>query len=1069
MTDQHTAPTDPLADNAPTLTDQPPRGRRFVIILIEWIAGLIGLGLFAIALVFARLAAGPLSTDVLTPVIENVLARSAGDLVPSIGHTELTWDREARQLELRLDNTVLNNAQGETVVAMPQAILRVRVLGLLSGRLDFSDIAISGLNMRLERTGDGQLTFYGVMPQPDANPTPPAPLSDSLEAWPRQLATLQQEIAQLRSLTINEVQISLTDRGRADANGVAPVEVMTLPDMTIQRAGDRVVGTAQVNLALQPTPLQFSLAVDMAAKTGVGTIKLVWEKMNLGAFSSLAPALGNLSGLSVPLGGSLTVTYTGTRGDSPMLVALETTADAGTLQIPDVLPDKTVVKGGHLLLTASASVEDGIQAASLRDTRIDLNGPVITANVDLASTESFIAPTRALKADVTLKNVPVSSLNNLWPSQVVPGAREWVTQSMRDGMAEATFAMESRVGWPSLNSFEIDKLGGTINMDGTTVDYLPDLPPVIGASATATYDAEQMKIAISGGTMNSVQVQPSTVTISLLPRPVESIAMEINGSGPLPRILEAIDKPPLGYAKRIGIAPADMKGDAQFTMNLSFPLLADLQMDQVKIGLAGTVKNFASDKLVSGIKLTDGVLNLLLTSTEMNITGPVNINQSPANVTWKEIFDAGTGPGSTALITTTLNTRLLNNLEIPGGEYFDGNMPLTIKYLRYDQGGDTADISADLTPGALKLTPLAYEKPVGAAGKLSAKVKFPPAGNKIAPIQITSITGTAPGLNLQAKANLLRNPMRLQNVVVTRGQFGANSFTADLSRLEGRSGVAGWQGTIDASQLNVESMRGDKEEKNSERLPPLDLTLRAQKLSLADKKNVTGFRAVLKRDGINWQQLDIDLKAGEAPFMLRLLPVFGGGQSLKIETPDLGAVLQATDQTDTILDGKLLVTGSSKGPGEPLEATVDLRNYRVRNMPFVASLISAISAEGLLNALSREEGLSFSRLRGDISWQDDEIKLRHVKTSGGALGLTVAGTVNTYAETVDLQGTAVPFNSVNSLLGNVPIVGSILGGSSGVFAATYSAQGPFDNIRVGVNPLSILAPGFLRDLFFIEG
>ena len=68
-----------------------------------------------------------------------------------------------------------------------------------------------------------------------------------------------------------------------------------------------------------------------------------------------------------------------------------------------------------------------------------------------------------------------------------------------------------------------------------------------------------------------------------------------------------------------------------------------------------------------------------------------------------------------------------------------------------------------------------------------------------------------------------------------------------------------------------------------------------------------------------------------------------------------------------------------------------------------------------------------------------------------------------------LQGTIVPFTTVNRLLGIIPLLGDLLvgGEGQGLFAATYRVKGPTDNLDVGVNPLAVLAPGFLRNLFFL--
>ena len=68
-----------------------------------------------------------------------------------------------------------------------------------------------------------------------------------------------------------------------------------------------------------------------------------------------------------------------------------------------------------------------------------------------------------------------------------------------------------------------------------------------------------------------------------------------------------------------------------------------------------------------------------------------------------------------------------------------------------------------------------------------------------------------------------------------------------------------------------------------------------------------------------------------------------------------------------------------------------------------------------------------------------------------------------------LEGTIAPAYIVNSILGNIPVIGEFLQGGKGegIFAATYKAKGSLDEPEITVNPLSALAPGFLRGMFDI--
>lgn len=61
----------------------------------------------------------------------------------------------------------------------------------------------------------------------------------------------------------------------------------------------------------------------------------------------------------------------------------------------------------------------------------------------------------------------------------------------------------------------------------------------------------------------------------------------------------------------------------------------------------------------------------------------------------------------------------------------------------------------------------------------------------------------------------------------------------------------------------------------------------------------------------------------------------------------------------------------------------------------------------------------------------------------------------------------MPAYSINRVLGAIPLLGFLLTGGEGegVLGVTYALSGPIDDPQFSVNPLSVLAPGFLRSLF----
>ena len=92
---------------------------------------------------------------------------------------------------------------------------------------------------------------------------------------------------------------------------------------------------------------------------------------------------------------------------------------------------------------------------------------------------------------------------------------------------------------------------------------------------------------------------------------------------------------------------------------------------------------------------------------------------------------------------------------------------------------------------------------------------------------------------------------------------------------------------------------------------------------------------------------------------------------------------------------------------------------------------------------------------------DGRLDVPLARAYGPSLGLTAAGHIDFDTNDVDLEGTIAPAYVLNSILGNIPVIGNLLQGGKGeaVFAATYKARGSLDQPDISVNPLSALAPG----------
>ena len=84
---------------------------------------------------------------------------------------------------------------------------------------------------------------------------------------------------------------------------------------------------------------------------------------------------------------------------------------------------------------------------------------------------------------------------------------------------------------------------------------------------------------------------------------------------------------------------------------------------------------------------------------------------------------------------------------------------------------------------------------------------------------------------------------------------------------------------------------------------------------------------------------------------------------------------------------------------------------------------------------------------------------------GAAIGITAKGSIDRVKNIADVSGNIIPSYTANTLLGNIPLIGPVVIGDEGVFALAYKLSGNVDDPSISVNPLSILAPGFLKNVF----
>ena len=247
--------------------------------------------------------------------------------------------------------------------------------------------------------------------------------------------------------------------------------------------------------------------------------------------------------------------------------------------------------------------------------------------------------------------------------------------------------------------------------------------------------------------------------------------------------------------------------------------------------------------------------------------------------------------------------------------------------------------------------------------------------------------------------------------------------------------------------------------------PAWDASLAMGKVFLGRNESIAPVSLTAVSDGRRIVRARLDAASGGV--RASIVPA-AGGRHLSIASADSGEVLRAAGVADNIRGGRLHVEASyaDAEPHAPLSGTATLDQFRVTDAPAIGRLLKAMTLYGAIDLL-RGPGLGFARAIVPFRWQQRVMHLSSARAYSASLGLTAQGEVDLANHTADIVGTVVPAYFFNQLLGKLPLLGRLFSPEKGggVFAARYTLRGPLRDPKVGVNPLSVLAPGFLRGIF----
>lgn len=1064
-----------------------------------------------------RLSKGPVSLEFLTPVIESSLAVQGMPVAVQVGETTLGWGGWRRVFDLRARDVRLYGSDGKIVALLPEVSIGLAVTGLLRGDLAISRLDVFGLRAKLVRHPDGRFDFALPVDAKDAQGDPMAFGDVATEAL-RSVGEGQGPFRYLRRFSVIAAKVRyrdeasrqlwtmpaadmvtvfgpgliesrfnivvenagastrlaatvLNDRqtgrigGRVDFDKLQPTLIARAVPYLSQLAGVRMPfsGSAHFDVA-KGWQLQ-GLRLQLASEAGSAVIALQYppvgeqvrvlarlEDVRIGALARATPAMASLAGIDIPVTGQLEGTATSASDFRLMRVDLR--GGDGTIELPGILPRRADVTEARLF----AEVRADSASIELKEVMLDLGGP----HLRLAGVADRVGDSYRLRAEGTVAAVPMASLDGYWPVALGPPARRWVIANIVDGTVDAgTFAIIADVPADDPAGARLEDIRGTLQYRGLSVDYLAPMPKFTGVGGTAEFDRTRFDLAVSEGRLRDIAVDRAAIKMFDLDTDIEKIAIDVALRGPARTVAQVVDTQPLGFLGSLGVSPSAVSGDAVADLQFRFPLRRDLSLDMVKVSATGTLRKLAVSPAPRGLTVSDGELSVKADNAAMTATGTAAVSGLRAAVDWQEQFASKAKERRKLVLSGRIPDMRQPGFGLPELRFLAGPADASVAFAQQRDGKGELLVNLEIADTQIALPALGWTKDRGVPGTANVALAFDAKGlQRVDKVSVeagkTMLLGFVDGFGTEQQAWV---------ATVER-------FTNDGNDLRGRIELRP-DGTVDAELAGrrfdiagLVDLQTAGDAADAPKLPPIAVKATVDDLRWGADRKLANVSAVAKHADGHVQGLTLDGTLGrDGTLSIRYLPG-PDGQVLRIASDDFGSLLGMSPSRSRVVGGALLVRGLRRAPDGPMEGEFVASRFTLSRAPLLARVLQVASLTGIGDALT-SKGLPFDAFEGQFSYSGGRVTFSKASAYGSSIGVSGNGVLDLGKDAVTASGTLVPAYSLNRVLGKIPVIGALITGgeNEGVFAATYRVDGPIEEPKVEVNPLSALAPGFLRNLF----
>ncbi len=675
----------------------------------------------------------------------------------------------------------------------------------------------------------------------------------------------------------------------------------------------------------------------------------------------------------------------------------------------------------------------------------------------------------------------LQAMKLIWPSVIAPAARQWSGKQILQGrLASGSFIVEDIGAGPERGRAGADglRIGVSVEGAGVRIEPKPGFAPV---------EAQRVLVRLEG---NALEVAAPDAVILTSPQrrlPIKSVRMvssdvaapaafgelTFRALGPLPSALDLAEQQAARNGRSFALPGEGIDGKVDAQVRVLVPLGDELTPDDTKLEIKGRITDGRARDIIGSWDVNGATLAFEVTDQQLDTKGDIFVAGVSAKVAIKRIFAAAEAEQPPILLSANLGNADRTKLGLDINEFVVGEMPVEVLVSPRAQADAQVQVRANLSSAELRIEPLAWKKPPGRPATLQFEIVRPSR-------QRTELQGfRIVGEDLSLSGSMVldgRNRLREFNFPELALHVVSKLRLTGVLKSENLWDVTARGQTLDARDF-FKSLFSVSD--TSARPPPprpdqssLELKVEIENVIGHHELSMRGLRmAVSNRGGrtIAMQARGVVDSAGRATgsAVEATIGMVGRERRLTARADDAGQVFRLIGFFPNMQGGKMQLDVNLDGSGAiEKNGRLNVRSFAILGDPVSGEAAGAFEGMGNRNQRRVERArLEFDSMNAPFALGNGQVIVKEADLRGQVLGVVVTGHADFGRQLVDIGGTYVPLQGLNSAIGYIPILGQILAGprGEGVIGVTFRVAGPMSRPQITVNPASII-PGILREM-----